>query len=258
MASVLVIVALISALTAMQLAVHGHEVKIPDFRNETPAEARNAAEQAGLEAQVEREYYSAAVPAGKILSQMPEPGSIVRRGWQVRLALSLGPQRVTIPQVVGESERAAVINIKQRGLDLSGTAAIAIADATPGQILAQDPNANAGASTPNVTVLVAQEPSPPAYVTPNFIGESIATVADVLKDAGFTLGRITFQQPTTAANAAAAALNQPGSSSPAFQSQSYAPMGSANTPNSTSIVIAQDPPAGAKIVAGSAINFVVK
>ena len=57
-----------------------------------------------------------AVAEGRVVSQMPEAGEVVRRGWDVRLALSLGPQRVEIPQVVGESERAARINIAQRGL----------------------------------------------------------------------------------------------------------------------------------------------
>jgi len=89
MASVLVIVALLSALTAMRLAIHGREVTVPDMQGKTPGEARRMAESNGLEADVEREYYSPVVPEGKVLSQMPAAGSTVRRGWQVRLALSL-------------------------------------------------------------------------------------------------------------------------------------------------------------------------
>ena len=59
------------------------------------------AEQSGLEINVERQYYSPTVPEGKILSQLPPAGSQVRRGWQVRVAESLGPQRVEIPNVIG-------------------------------------------------------------------------------------------------------------------------------------------------------------
>src|SRR5215467_10743567 len=85
-ASVLIIVALVSAVTAMRLAIHGREVQVPNLRGKTPAEARLAAEQTGLEAQVERQYYSSTVPEGRILSQVPIPGTVVRRGWEVRLA----------------------------------------------------------------------------------------------------------------------------------------------------------------------------
>jgi hypothetical protein len=121
MALVLLIVGLLSALTTMRLAIHGGEVTVPDFQGKSPSEARRIADDNGLAAQIEREYYSPAVPRGRILSQMPAPGTIVRRGWELRLALSLGPQRVAIPQVVGESARAAAISIEQRGFNRHGT-----------------------------------------------------------------------------------------------------------------------------------------
>ncbi len=106
MALLLVIVALISALTAMRFAIHGREVSVPDLKGKSPAEARRIADQSGLATQVESNYYSPTVPEGKVLSQMPTTGTLVRRDWEIRLAVSLGPQRVTIPQVAGDSERA--------------------------------------------------------------------------------------------------------------------------------------------------------
>ena len=109
MALVLLAVALLSALTAMRLAIHGREVSVPDLRGKTPIEARRIADDAGLAASVERNYYSATILEGRVLSQMPNPGTVVRRGWEIRLALSLGPQRVTVPQLVGGSERAAAL-----------------------------------------------------------------------------------------------------------------------------------------------------
>ena len=46
--------------------------------------------------EVERQYYSPQIPEGRIMSQLPLPGAKVRRGWQVRVAQSLGPQRVAL------------------------------------------------------------------------------------------------------------------------------------------------------------------
>ena len=139
LALIMLVVALVSALTAMRLAIHGHEVAVPDFTGQSPAASRMIAEQSGLELTVERQYYSPTVPEGKILSQLPPAGSRVRRGWEVRVAESLGPQRVAIPDVMGQSERAANINIRRRGLDVGAIAQMEFPDAPDGQVLAQAP-----------------------------------------------------------------------------------------------------------------------
>jgi eukaryotic-like serine/threonine-protein kinase len=105
MSVVLLLVAIVSALVAMSLAIHGREVTVPDLRGKSPAEARRIAEDTGLTADVEREYYSATVPEGKVVSQTPAAGTIVRSGWELRLTVSLGPQRAAIPPVTGQSEQ---------------------------------------------------------------------------------------------------------------------------------------------------------
>src|SRR5690242_11670752 len=107
MALVLLTVALVSALTAMRFAIHGREVVIPKLIGSTPLEAERAVASSGLGVVVERQYYSPDVAEGRIISQVPPPASKVRRGWTIRVAQSLGPQRVTIPDVTGESERVA-------------------------------------------------------------------------------------------------------------------------------------------------------
>src|SRR6185437_7114273 len=173
----LLVVALVSALTAMRLAIHGHEVAVPDFVGKSPAAARMIAEQSGLEITVERQYYSPTVPEGKIMSQLPPAGSQVRRGWQVRVAESLGPQRVAIPNVIGQSERAANINIRRRGLEVGAIAQMQLPDAQDGQVLAQAPPPNASSvSDPKISFLVAAPLQPQALVMPNFVGQPLGTV----------------------------------------------------------------------------------
>src|SRR5882724_13279449 len=128
LALVLLVVALVSALTAMRLAIHRQEVAVPNLVGTSPAAARMVAEQSGMELTVERQYYSPTVVEGKILSQLPPAGSKVRRGWQVRVAESLGPQRVEIPNVTGQTERIANINIRRRGLDVGSIAQMRLSD----------------------------------------------------------------------------------------------------------------------------------
>src|SRR5258705_12299235 len=97
LALVLLVIALVSALTAMRLAIHGHEVAVPDLVGQSPAAARVITEQNGLEINVERQYYSPTVPEGKILSQLTPAGRRGRRGWQGRVGATVGPPRVARP-----------------------------------------------------------------------------------------------------------------------------------------------------------------
>ncbi|HEX3103543.1 MAG TPA: PASTA domain-containing protein [Terriglobales bacterium] len=253
MALLLLVVALVSALTTMRLAIQVREVRVPDLRTKTPAEAKRLAEQDGLAAQVESSYYSAIVPEGRVLSQTPIAGTLVRRGWQLGLALSLGPQRVTIPQVVGKSDRAAAISIAERGLQLSSTDNIQLHGAESGQVIAQDPPANAtDVSAPKVSLLVAQSPSPQAFVMPSFIGQPLGSITNTLQSAGFVVGKVTF--------AAAISVPVPGNTTTATPQvvPPVAPVVPAQVPSPASIVVSQEPAPGQKVLAGAAINFVVK
>ena len=253
MALLLLVVALVSALTAMRLAIHVREVRVPDLRNKTPNDARRIAEEAGRAAQVDSNYYSPTVPEGRVLSQIPAGGTLVRRGWEVRLALSLGPQRVTIPQVVGQSDRAAAITIAERGLQLSSTENVQVPGVDAGQVIAQNPPANAtDISAPKISLLVAQAPSPQAFVMPSFIGQPLGSVTITLQNAGFLVGKVTVEPPAPGPPGA----NSSASSQAATQTSPVSPPQPA--PSAASIVVSQDPAAGHKVLAGAAINFVVR
>jgi eukaryotic-like serine/threonine-protein kinase len=247
---ILLVVALVSALTAMRFAIHGREVAVPDLVGKPPAEARRVADASGFEMEVERQYYSATVPEGKILSQLPAPATQVRRGWQIRVAVSLGPQRVEIPNVLGESQRAAEINIRRRGLDVGTVAQLEMRDASADQVLAQSPPPNAsGVSAPKISLLTTQPESPQAFIMPNFVGQSLGGVTLVLQDAGFHLGSVTIAPSTTAPA-------QPANSTP----PTSPPTALAPPPQPTpaSVIVSQNPAPGAKIVAGSVANFEVR
>jgi beta-lactam-binding protein with PASTA domain len=291
MALLLLIVALLSALTAMRLAIHGREVTVPDFMGKTPSEARRIADDAGLAAQIEREYYSPTIPRGKVLSQMPAAGTIVRRGWELRLALSLGPQRVAIPQVIGQSERAAAIGIDQRGLDPGSTATVQISGVPAGQVIAQNPSPNAtDVAAPKISLLIAQDPAAQAFVMPSFVGQPLGSATITLQKAGFPAPKATLTSP--AAPAAPMALITPtatatsnvpsGPTTPAPPDHPTPTTGTATAnplatspavtsplvpslvvppfvvPSPASIIVSQVPAPGAKVLAGSSINFVVK
>src|SRR5204863_41141 len=91
---VLVIVAMVSALTAMRLAIHGQEVQVPPLVGLAPADAERVIAGLGLQMSIERQYYSPQIPEGRIMSQLPLPGTKVRQGWHVRVAVPVAPPTV--------------------------------------------------------------------------------------------------------------------------------------------------------------------
>jgi beta-lactam-binding protein with PASTA domain len=242
LALTLVVVALVSALTAMRFAIHGQEVQVPAIVGLTPVDAARSVAGLGLQIEVERQYYSPQVPEGRIMTQLPLPGTKVRRGWQLRVAQSLGPQRVAIPDVTKQSERAAEWNIRRRGLDLASTAEMQL-PGTPGdQVLAQSPPANAEqVAAPKTSLLVTVASDPPAYVMPSFAGQPLGSVSRTLQDAGFKLGNVSMAP-------AAASATPPSPSISIIPPQ----------PSPASIIVTQTPAAGQKVLAGATVNFEVR
>jgi len=252
LALVLVIVAMVSALTAMRFAIHGQEVAVPPLVGLAPAEAERAAAGVGLQMAIERQYYSPQIPEGRIMSQLPLPGTKVRRGWQVRVAQSLGPTRVAIPDVTGESEHAAELNIRRRGLDVAALAEMQAPGIPADQVIAQSPPANATqVLAPKISLLVTVAAEPQTFVMPSFVGQTLGSANRVLQDEGFKLGNVSVAAPVVPADAA-----NPGTSEVA-EAQATPPTTPAQ-PSPASIIVSQSPAAGQKMVAGTTVSFEVR
>jgi eukaryotic-like serine/threonine-protein kinase len=187
---VLILVAMISAVTAMRFAIHGREVVVPKFVGMQFTQATEVARDNGLTLLVEERFYSAEVPDGGIMTQLPDEKVRVRRGGRVRIAVSLGPQRAQIPDVVGQSQRVAEINIRRRGLELGSVALTHIPGAPLGQIIGQNPSPNArGANAPRVNVLVADPDRVENFLMPNLVGRQLTEVTVQVEAAGFRLAK---------------------------------------------------------------------
>jgi len=239
----------LSAAITLRIALHGHEVTVPNFSGMTVSEASTAALQTGVDLNIENKFYSTTVPAGRMLSQAPASGSKVRHGWVVRVTESLGPQQVTIPDVAGEPEREASINIRRDSLDL-GTLAHIDAPGDPDIVLAQTPPPNAGVDQPRVSLLLSSTAggASSAFVMPSFVGMTYRDANHAAASLGL---RVTFLSdipaPVTAAPAAAA---------PAYTTNAAGVKIDANG-QAISFPAGAPPPAAAPVAAPVAVAAVV-
>jgi beta-lactam-binding protein with PASTA domain len=233
----LVAVALLAAITTMHFAIHGAEVQVPSLKGMTVAEARSQTSGLGLDLEVDNRYYSGDVAAGHILTQSPAVGTVVRREWRVRVAESLGPQKVEVPQTVGLDERVAALQLRRVGLEAGTTARLPWSKADEGTVLAQDPPAHAqGIARPSIDLLVAapEDDTPDGFVMPDLTGLPIAT-------AQAELARIGIK------------------STAKFLAVAVAPVGNGDTmpvlPVKPGAVMAQQPAAGALVEQGYLVKL---
>ena len=185
---VLLAVAIASSLVAMRFGIHGREVRVPRLQGLTPAEAERQAGDQGLVLVVDSGFYSVEVPEGHIVSQVPPPGSKVRRGWKIRAARSLGSQRNSIPSVIGESRRVAEMNITRRGQQIGAEAAIYYPGAPPSVVIAQTPPPDTrNAASPKVALLLSSPDNVQKYVMPNFVGHPLGNAIVAAEHEGFSV-----------------------------------------------------------------------
>ena len=86
---------------------------LADVRDKTEAEARAALPRTKVE--VTRAFHDT-VRDGRVVSQDPVHGTVVKPGTTVRLVVSRGPEPVTVPRVVELTEAKAVEALKTAGL----------------------------------------------------------------------------------------------------------------------------------------------
>ena len=221
-ALILLTVALVASLVTMRLAIHGREVAVPKVVGMALRDAEKTAADQGLQVDVENRFYSSEIPEGRIVTQLPAPGTLVRRGWRLRVAQSLGPQRAVIPDLLGESGRAAEMNARRRGLEVGATVVAHIPGLPPDHVVAQSPPASAvGVATPKINLLVNAGAEEQSYIMPDFVGHHLAEASSAIEQAGLRLGDVTDVE----------------------------------APGDHSIILKQSPPPGQRVTPGAVVTF---
>ena len=237
---------------------------------------------------------SASVLAGSVISQDPLAASSVVIDSTVALVLSsgpAGPAPVIVPNVVGQTQTAAMSAITAAGL-VVGTISTQSSGTVPaGVVILQNPTAGSSVAAGSAVNLVVSS-GPALVIVPNVVGQTQAAAQAVIMGAGLTIGTITTAtSPTIPAGNVSSQTPTAGTSvvagsAVALVVSSGAPpvsvpnvvgltqtaaqaalsgvglvVGTVNTVNSSTIpagaVISQSPTAGTSVPAGSVVNIVL-
>ncbi len=94
------------------------EVQVPEVVGMEIRDAYEAIESEGLRLQIHESRYDKTVPKRVVLSQNPAASRAVRKGRTVLVSVSLGPELIEVPNVVGDSLRSARIAISNAKLSV--------------------------------------------------------------------------------------------------------------------------------------------
>ncbi len=162
------------------------ELTVPSVVGSDQAEAMARLRALGLHPQVTGRRADPARPAGKVLDQFPAAGSRSKPGRPVRLVLSSGPEKTTVPDLAGSSVSRAQLALRRAGMVLGTTSRAPHPREGAGRILAHHPPAGGDGSTGQaIAVLVSAGRTPRAFVMPDFVGRPAATAVRSLEGLGF-------------------------------------------------------------------------
>ena len=188
---ILAAAAFLSAVTAMRFAIQCREVTMPNLVGKSSADAQAILQGRGLQLKVVDRVYGD-LPLNAVARQSPPEGERMKISQNAHVVLSLGPQHVTTPSLVGESLRVARIQLLQVGLQLGEVTTYAAPIALSDTILQQTPLPGTRAASPRVDLLVAQGETPVSYVMPWLVGMPLPDADRLLSSAGLKLSKTTL------------------------------------------------------------------
>jgi serine/threonine-protein kinase len=200
-------------------------VIVPDFVGKDVVHVLESLTDLGLNTKVKGSEYNADVPKNHIIFQEPKAGSEIKKGRDVKIIFSKGPQMIPMPNLAGLSLQQARLIFEEQDLCRGSLATVFDIGTDKDTVIAQSPLSGATVRRGScVDLLVSEGPRPAAYKMPDLSGLQ-------LEDALLTIERY------------------------------HLPHGEIKTQiekgKSKNSVLEQDPPAGYRVIEGDEVNLVI-
>lgn len=170
------------------------EVTVPDVTGRSESEAQSKLEDLGLVVE-SKASYSSSVDKGKVISTDPKAGKVLKEGDTVTMTISLGAEKVSVPNLIGKSEADAQSALSSAGL--TGSVSTSHSDSiAEGLVISQGTEAGkkvtAGTSVSFVVSLGKEKVS-----VPYLIGLSKEDAQNALYDVGLDVGSVSEEYSET-------------------------------------------------------------
>ena len=185
--------AALSGVATMRVVLTSQEVSVPSLIERRVPEAGALAARHGLLLRVEGKRHDPRIPVDRVVTQEPPAGSTLKARRSIRVWLSLGPQRLSVPAVEGESLRTARLNLEQAGLNVARVVEVD-APQEEGTVLVQRPPAGeTDAVVAGVSLLSSRGRAGRDYLMPDLIGRRADDVLAALQQAGLKVADVRYR-----------------------------------------------------------------
>jgi len=192
---VLLVIAFLMDRVIMPFYVHlGDEIEMPDIVDKTIEEASKELEKENFRVVISDSVFSGNYDVGMVVKQMPLPFSIVKKGRNVYLTVSIGEKPIIMPNLFGKPQREAEILLKSYGLNLKRVY-FAYSDNFPykGVVISQSfPQGQKIKKDRQITITVSKGAVPKQKLVPKLIGKSLQKVKETLFDLNVTISNIDY------------------------------------------------------------------
>jgi serine/threonine-protein kinase len=164
----------------------GSRVVVPSTVGGTYDEAMNSFTPLGLTAVVVENRYDEEIPKGKIIQSIPEGGGKVDAGGSVKLILSKGPERYTIPSVKGLTPEAAQAAITKSPLTFGTITEVFNSDIPKGYVISSTPVSGTSVKRDATVDLIVSKGIEQVALA-SYLGKSGEQALNELTQAGFNV-----------------------------------------------------------------------
>jgi beta-lactam-binding protein with PASTA domain len=184
---------LISAALTLRIVRNSQTTSTPNLTGRTLAAATNEAAQRRLRLKVQGRKHHAKVGLGRVIEQDPLPGTSIKENRSLRVVLSLGPRKTTVPDVQGQALRSARLRLDSMGVPIRRIIE-APSVITEDTVLVQVPAAGVVENLgEGVLLVIAKNGSMRDYVMPDLIGKSMGDISRAFESRGFVPPQIRYK-----------------------------------------------------------------
>jgi len=190
-AGALLATSVLAATISFTLAVRSNEITVPDLTGDSIEGARETLSLAELQLVLSGNRFDESVPPDFIALQTPAPGTALKKGRSIRVWVSLGPRRRTVPRIEGETLQSAQLILEQSGFSLGRVVEIHSDIYAPDTVVAQAPQAYEEVGDESVvSVLLSRGYLDAAFVMPDFIGRDYVDLLQRLSRAPLKVSQV--------------------------------------------------------------------
>ncbi|MFC1492976.1 PASTA domain-containing protein [candidate division KSB1 bacterium] len=171
---------------------YGNEVSLPDVTQSDYASAVISLHNLGFKV-IKESKFDPYASTGIVLSQNPLPFTVVKKGRTVHLTVSLGEQKVTVPNLVGISARDAEIKLQENNLKV-GEIEYQFSSMPEGIVINQQFESMTQLKRGTVvSFTISSGEEKKQVVMPNTINKSVTIAVDMVKREGLVVGTSLFE-----------------------------------------------------------------